>query len=124
MNSYPLNKLQKKILVALSKEKRGYVSLSKVLELIKESRSDAVLDAFRTLERDEYIKVLKTLGDAFPQQIEITAAGIEKAEETILIRIQKTAYDNPWPVIAIIITLIGLMVGYTITVRIAAYKET
>lgn len=104
-----LNKKQKEILDYLNEVYPASLKKEVLLEKLGDKPDDILAD-IKLLEENKLVSLLYGLGDAFPTVLTITPKGIEKIQENFITRLKESAYNNPWAVIAIIVTLIGVII--------------
>ena len=85
---YPAS-LQKKILL----EKLGYVE-------------NEILSDIKLLEENKFVDLIYEISQTFPSVLTLTAKGKEKLKENFVTRLKESAYNNPWPAIAVIVTIV------------------
>ncbi len=103
-----LNKRQRQILTYLYKRSR-----------VEESAEYATLVNYlgcNSLDAYTDIELLKNKGlvefdPQFREYLSITPKGIEKLQENFITRMQDAAYDNPWAVVTVIVSIVSVILG-------------
>ena len=107
---YKLNKRQKEILRILDGEYPNRISGENFLKKIDGKPEDVLVD-IKLLEENKFINPLYGLGSAFPSSLEITPRGKEKMQENFIKRLESSTYENPWPAITVIVTVVAVMLA-------------
>lgn len=118
-----LNKKQKEILNYLHEVYPASLKKEIILEKLGDKPED-ILAEIKLLEESKFVTLIYGLGDAFPAVLTITPKGIEKIQENFITRLKESAYNNPWPVITIVIILIlGIIASNYYVENIRLQKE-
>ena len=108
-----LNKRKKKILANLDKADNGSMD-GIALQNILRDEPDNILPDIKLLEREEFVDNQYSLGSTFPTKLTITPLGKAKLKEGFKTRLLDSAHDNPWAVVAILVTIIFGLISLTL----------
>lgn len=100
-----LNKKQKEILNLLDEVYPASLKKSILLEKLGNKPNNILAD-IKLLEKNKLVDLIYGVGDNFPAVLTITPMGKEKLQENFITRLRESAYNNPWPMITVIVMIV------------------